>query len=74
MLELVTHFHSVILEIVGQGRRSAIMDHPLMFSEWLNDSTFQTELEETLQGLFPGTDLEVIEEVSRKRLSFSYTV
>ena len=50
------------------------MDHPLMFSEWLNDSTFQTELEETLQGLFPGTDLEVIEEVSRKRLSFSYTV
>lgn len=73
MSELVAHVHSVILENVVRGKRSLMIDHMHMHTDWLKNEEFIAEFETTLRALFPDTTIAVVTEMSaHPRVSFSY--
>lgn len=55
--EIIRHTHAVILQRVAAGKREFNVDHMYLHSDWLKDAEFRTELESTLQGLFPGSTI-----------------
>jgi hypothetical protein len=74
MSEVVKHAHAVILDIVGRGKNSTMIDHTLLHSEWLKEAQFVADLESALHALFPGSDISVVSDSpAPPRISFTYT-
>jgi hypothetical protein len=72
--EIVRHVHATIVEFVSIGKRDFTVDHMYLHSDWLQDATFRSELETTIQAYFPGSTIAlVLEEPRNYCISFSYT-